>query len=94
MNVNISRYACIEIRDVEIGIFLHVLRLAHARLAESPVLKYHGSPLEHQAGIAGHELFAVKRMISDLGRALGEYLPEDGGEQVVDASFPVTTESK
>jgi hypothetical protein len=33
-------------------------------------------------------------MISDLGRALGEYLPEDGGEQVVDASFPVTTASK
>jgi len=94
MNVNISRYACIEIRDGEIGIFLHVLRLAHARLAESPVMKYHGNPLEHQAGIAGHQLPAVKRMICELGSCLGESLPEDGGEQVVDARFPVTTASK
>jgi hypothetical protein len=67
----------IELHNDEMDTMREILRLAHERLINAPLIQMKGSPLERQACLVGPELFRAKDMIEKLGKHLGIELPMD-----------------
>lgn len=67
----------VELHNDEVETMREVVRLAHERLRNAPLIQMSGSPLERQAGLVGPDLFRVKTMIEKLGKSVGIDLPFD-----------------
>lgn len=89
MFITNTQRMCIDLTfEDEIAAMREIVRLAHAKLRNSPCIQLHGNPCQRQAGLIGPELFRVKQMLEKLGGALGVDCPYDAAPET---SYPVAT---
>ena len=75
MQLNTIRKTDISLHGTELDTMCEILKLAHERLRNAPLIQMSGSPLERQAGLVGPDLFRVKTMLQEMGAHFGAHLP-------------------
>lgn len=92
MQLHTIRKTDISLSGDELDTMREILKLAHKRLRNAPLVQMSGSPLERQAGLVGPELFRVKTMLQQMGAHLGAHLPYDSepDNEPEESSFLIT----
>ncbi|AMC34779.1 hypothetical protein [Janthinobacterium sp. B9-8] len=92
MQLHTIRKTEISLSGDELDTMREILKLAHERLRNAPLIQMSGSPLERQAGLVGPDLFRVKTMLQQMGAHLGAHLPYDSepDNEPEESSFLIT----